>query len=120
MPDPTPETFAKNIAVDADFLELINVPVIAGRNFQNENPGDYSTSYIINETAVKQFQLTDPVGANFRRSGETAGKIIGVMKDFHFAKMTDRINPMVFFMDSVRSHRYMLIKIGGNISMGVK
>jgi putative ABC transport system permease protein len=33
--------------------------------------------------------------------------------------MTDRINPMVFFMDSVRSHRYMMIKIGGVISSGV-
>ena len=120
MPDPTPETFAKNIAIDADFLDLINVPVIEGRNFQSENPGDYSTSYIINETAVKQFQLTDPVGANFRRSGETTGKVIGVMKDFHFAKMTTRINPMVFFMDSVRSHRYMIIRIEGNISSGVK
>jgi putative ABC transport system permease protein len=120
MPDPTPETFAKNIAVDADFLDLIDVPVLEGRKFQHENPEDYSTSYIINETAVKQFQLTDPVGANFRRNGETTGKIIGVMKDFHFAKMTNRINPMVFFMDSVRSHRYMLIKIEGTISSAVK
>ena len=119
MPDPTPETFAKNIAVDEDFLELIDVPLVTGRNFQKENPNDYSTAYIINETAVKQFQLTDPVGANFRRSGQTRGKVIGVMKDLHFAKMTDRINPMVFFMDSVRSNRYMLIKIGGDISSGV-
>jgi putative ABC transport system permease protein len=120
MPDPTPETFAKNIAVDQDFLDLIGVPVLAGRNFQKDNPNDYSTAYIINETAVKQFQLTDPVGANFRRGGQTSGKIIGVMKDFHFAKMTDRINPMVFFMDSVRSNRYMLIKLGGDISAGVE
>ena len=119
MPDPTPETFAKNIAVDDDFLDLISVPLIEGRNFQKENPNDYSTAFIINETAVKQFQLSDPVGANFRRSGQTTGKVIGVMKDFHFAKMTNRINPMVFFMDSVRSHRYMLIKINGNISSGV-
>jgi len=120
MPDPTPETFAKNIAIDADFLNLINVPIIEGRNFQTDNPADYSTSYIINETAVKQFQLNDPIGANFKRSGETTGKVIGVMKDFHFAKMTNRINPMVFFMDSVRSHRYMLIKIEGNIVSGMK
>ena len=120
MPDPTPETFAKNIAIDADFLDLINVPIIEGRSFQTDNPADYSTSYIINETAVKQFQLNDPVGANFRRGGETTGKVIGVMKDFHFAKMTNRINPMVFYMDSVRSHRYMLIKIEGNVVSGVK
>jgi putative ABC transport system permease protein len=120
MPDQTPETFAKNIAVDAEFLDLINVPVIAGRNFQVENPGDYSNAFIINETAVKQFQLTDPVGANFRRSGDSSGRIIGVMKDFHFAKMTDRIDPMVFYLDSARSHRYMLIKVGGNVTSAVK
>jgi putative ABC transport system permease protein len=120
MPDQTPETFAKNIAVDPEFLSLIGVPILAGRNFDADNPQDYRTAYIINETAVKQFQLNDPVNVNFRRSGEQSGKVIGVMKDFHFAKMSDRINPMVFYLDSVSSYRYMFIKLEGNVAAGVK
>ena len=120
MPDQTPETFSKNIAVDPEFLSLIDVPLLAGRNFDADNPQDYRTAYIINETAVKQFQLTDPVGINFRRSGERHGKVIGVMKDFHFAKMSDRINPMAFYLDSISSYRYMFIKLQGDVAAGVK
>ncbi|MGC3945834.1 MAG: ABC transporter permease [Chryseolinea sp.] len=114
MPEQTPETFAKNIAIDTAFLRLIGVPLISGRNFQVDNFSDLGTSYIINETAVKQFQMTDPINANFRRSGESEGKIIGVMKDFHFAKMSERINPMVFYLDTLRSQRYMMISISGD------
>jgi putative ABC transport system permease protein len=115
MREEVPNTFAKNIAVNADFLDLIGVNILRGRNFQQENPSDYRTSYIINETAVKQFQLADPVGSNFRRSGDTEGKIIGVMPDFHFAKLNDRINAMVFYMDSALSSRYMFVKLQGNV-----
>lgn len=114
MPDETPETFAKNIAVDTAFLRLIGVPLLAGRNFQSNNAVDIRRAFIINETAVKQFQLKDPVNANFRRSGDTEGHIIGVMKDFHFSKMSERINPMVFYYDSISSQRYMMISFTGD------
>ncbi|MEJ1239194.1 ABC transporter permease [Chryseolinea sp. T2] len=119
MPDQTPDTFAKNIAIDTAFLRLIGVPLIAGRNFQWHNVADMRTSYILNETAVRQFQMKDPINANFRRSGDLQGKIIGVMKDFHFAKMSERINPMVFYFDTLRSQRYMMISISGSPSTAV-
>lgn len=120
MPEQTPETFAKNIAVDTAFLSLINVPLIAGRNFQSGNTADMRTSYIVNETAVRQFQLKDPVNANFRRGGDQEGKIIGVMKDFHFARMSERIGPMVFYLDTLRSQRYMMLGLTGDPSTAVR
>jgi putative ABC transport system permease protein len=119
MPQQTPETFAKNIAVDANFLQLINVPLLQGRNFKDDHATDYRTAYILNETAIKQYQLHDPIDANLRRSGDTEGKVIGVMKDFHFAKMNERINPMIFFMDSVLSYRYMFIKMEGDLANNI-
>ncbi|HZY82895.1 MAG TPA: ABC transporter permease [Cyclobacteriaceae bacterium] len=115
MPQQTPETFAKNIAVDKDFMELAGLELVAGRNFETDNPQDYRTAYIINETAVKQFQLNDPVGANFRRSGETQGRVIGVMKDFYFDRLNYKINPMVFFTDTTSVYEHMYIKIQGDI-----
>lgn len=120
MQEPTPETFAKNIAVDPGYLDLIGVPLVDGRNFNADNPSDYRHAFIINETAVKQYQLKDPVGSNFRRSGHSQGKVIGVMKDYRFAKMTERMNAMVFFLDSLASYGYMLVKIQGNIHEGVE
>ncbi len=116
MPQQTPETFAKNIAVDENFLSLAGVDLVAGRNFDAENPADYNDAFIVNETAVKQFQLHDPVGANFRRSGRAQGRVIGVMKDFHFARLNERINPMVFFIDSTLVFEHMYIKIEGDLN----
>lgn len=115
MPQQTPETFSKNIAVDEDFLELIGVDLVAGRNFDAENLADYNTAFIVNEAVVKQFQLKDPVGANFRRSGDTHGRVIGVMKDFHFTRLSEKISPMVFFLDSTRIFNHMYIKIQGDL-----
>lgn len=116
MPRQTPETFAKNIAIDENFLDLAGVDLLAGRNFQEENPSDYNNAFIVNETTVRQFQLKDPVGANFRRSGSTSGRIIGVMKDFHFTALNYKISPMVFFIDSTMAYEHMYIKMQGNIT----
>jgi putative ABC transport system permease protein len=115
MPQQTPDTFAKNIAVDKDFLDLTGIDLIAGRNFEGDNPSDIRDAFIINETAVRQYQLKDPVGANLRRGGESTGRIIGVMKDFHFQQLNYEIDPMVFFTDTTMSFEHMYIKIQGDI-----
>jgi putative ABC transport system permease protein len=115
MPQQTPDTFAKNIAVDPDFLALTGIELIAGRNFESDNPADLRDAFIINETAVRQYQLKDPVGANLHRGGESTGRVIGVMKDFHFQQLNFRINPMVFFTDTTMAFEHMYIKIQGNV-----
>lgn len=115
MPDPTPETFAKNIAVDASFIGLMGIGIVEGRGFQDVSNADYDNRFIVNQAAVRQFQLTSPVGASFRRDQDDHGSIIGVMKDFHFTSMRDPIGPMVFFMDSIRSYRYMFARLQGEL-----
>jgi putative ABC transport system permease protein len=51
-----------------------------------------STHFILNETAIKEIGLKDPVGKRFRL-WETEGTIIGVVKDFHFNTMREKIAP---------------------------
>lgn len=120
MPEQTPDTFAKNIAVDTAFLDLMGVRILAGRNFQSYNSADHRTAYIINEAAVRQFELKEPIHANFHRSGDTTGRIIGVMKDFHFSKMSEKINPMVFFLDSLQASRYLFLSVRGSATTAVR
>ncbi len=114
MPDPTPETFARYTAVDPNFLNLIGVPIKAGRGILEDNPGDLRYNYIINETAVRQYGLSQPVGTRFRMAQDTQGRIIGVMKDFHFSSLHEPIRPLVFYLDSIQSYQYMFIRISGN------
>ena len=82
------------IPVDRDFLKVLNLSLTAGKDFSN-TPAD-STNYILNETAVTQMGIQDPVGKRFKFHDQE-GRIIGVVKDFHFKNLHNKIEPMILF-----------------------
>lgn len=81
------------LSVDKDFIPFFKMKMAAGRAFT----GDESDQghFILNEAAVKEMGLKDPVGKRFSMSGRR-GTILGVVKDFHFASMKEKIAPTVF------------------------
>lgn len=83
--------------VDADYLHVLDVKLVEGRSFIKGNLAD-SNSFILNETAVNQLGLKDPVGKEivWERDGpEVKGPIIGVVKDFHFQSLHEPIRPLL-------------------------
>ncbi|MFC1724459.1 ABC transporter permease [candidate division KSB1 bacterium] len=82
-----------NLVTDHDFLDLYGIKLIKGRNFSKEISTDLKEAYIINETAAEIIGVEDPVGLKFGYNWRP-GKIIGVVKDFHFIPMTLRIIPL--------------------------
>lgn len=110
MPHETPQNFAKTMCVDPAFLPLMGIPLVQGRNF---NPGaaDQGATYLVNETAVRRFQLKNPLATPFGRFDQEPARIVGVVRDFHFAGLTSRIDPLVLSVDSVQSHRYAFVKL---------
>lgn len=87
--------------VDEDYLNVFQIELVAGRNFDPlAFPADTSNAYIINESAVKAFKWDDPIGKTFAWVGigsdgkEREGKIIGVVKDFHYRPLRDKIGPL--------------------------
>jgi putative ABC transport system permease protein len=83
----------RQLFVDKDFIPFFKLKIAAGKAFT----GDESdrSHFILNEAAVKEIGLKDPVGKRFSMSGRR-GTIIGVVKDFHFASMKEKIGPTVF------------------------
>lgn len=80
--------------VDDDFIKIVGMNIIEGKWF-GPGKGNDTRNVIVNETAVKELGLRQPViGQRFSAQGDT-GVIIGVVKDFHFRSMHDRIGPMV-------------------------
>jgi len=112
MPDETPANFAKTIAISAEFLDLMGIPLLQGNTFR-EDGADTLQYFIVNETLAKRFQLSDPLSATFGWHGEPPGKIIGVMKDFHFISVAYDINPLVMYVTPRSSYRYIFLKISG-------
>lgn len=85
--------------VDHNYLDVFGIPLVEGRNFLPDAPGDRN-AFIINETAAKAYGWEHPVGMTF--TGERTGQpgdtvtIIGVMKDFHFVNYRLPIKPLRF------------------------
>jgi putative ABC transport system permease protein len=81
------------MAIEEDFLEMFNMQLVEGNNFTGTKAD--STHYILNETAIKQAGIQDPIGKRFKL-WLTEGTIIGVVKDFHFSSIHNKIEPAVF------------------------
>ena len=67
--------------VNYDFIPTYNLKMAYGRNFSKEYPAD-NKACIINETAMKVFGWSDPIGKQIYMYG-TSIPVIGVVKDFH-------------------------------------
>jgi putative ABC transport system permease protein len=82
--------------VDFDYIPQYKIRMIAGRAFSRDFQTDTTQSMILNEAAVKMFGYSSPeqaVGRRFKQWGRE-GKIIGVMKDFHFRSLQLPIKPL--------------------------
>jgi len=80
---------------DPDYLEVMGLELIEGRNFSKEIQSDLNNSCIINETLIKKYQLENPVGKIIELpiiQWETT--IVGVVKDFHFKSLHSPIAPL--------------------------
>ncbi|MFC2118428.1 ABC transporter permease [Bacteroidota bacterium] len=78
---------------DPDYVDVMELELIQGRNLSYDITSDFAVKYIINEEAVKFLEFDDPIGkivtANFGTS-----EIIGVFKDFHFNSLHSKIGPL--------------------------
>jgi putative ABC transport system permease protein len=83
--------------VDFDYLNQYKIKMVAGRPFSRDfMTTDTSQAMILNEEAVKLFGYTSPqqaIGRRFKQWGRE-GKIVGVMKDFHFRSLQEKIKPL--------------------------
>lgn len=83
--------------VSYDFIPTYNLKMIYGRNFSKEYPAD-NQSCIINETALKVFGWTDPIGKRITMYGKSY-PVIGVVKDFHPFSVHNPIPTYVMFLN---------------------
>ena len=96
---------------DHDYIKTFGLKIIEGRDFIKGSPAD-SSGIIINEEAVKQMKLKNPVGTDIFLWGD--GKIIGVVKDYNFMPLTEKIQPIALKIRKDGLYRYAVIRINKN------
>ncbi len=79
--------------VDPEFLELYDLRLKSGRFFSKEYQSDINNTALINEAAVREFDLEDPLKLEISVPGGKA-KVIGVVKNFNFQSLHHPIEPM--------------------------
>jgi putative ABC transport system permease protein len=113
------------IIADYDFAGTYGIDIVEGRNFSREFGSDAQGAYLVNQTAVEEFALGPaPVDReiSFGTGPDDWGKIVGVMKDFHFASFKEKIGPLVVWLNhdylKIRGY-YLTVKIGGGDISGM-
>lgn len=105
--DPTLDAKQVNILTDfnadQNYIPTLGMQMTSGRNFSTDFPTD-SSAVIINETAEKLLGFKNPLNETLYRpsgyasNGAFASKpfhIIGVVKDFNFNSMHDKVGPLI-------------------------
>ena len=90
--------------IDENYLPALQVQVLSGRNFSAGFPSDINSAVLINETFAKEAGWQDPVGKtidfmNLPGWGTKKIRVIGLVKDYHFESLREKIKPMVFTME---------------------
>lgn len=114
-------------AVDYDFIDLYELELIAGRNFDREMGTDAAAENsqeqsaeiagIVNEATVKRFGwggVEDALGKRIMRdpvSNDFTCRIIGVVRDFHFDSLQREIEPMVLFINPAYASNYRHLSV---------
>jgi len=106
--DPNLNTSFSDAAVGYDFVKTMKLQLKEGRDFSREFAD--SASYLLNEAAVKKISYQNPVGKPLWW-GNRQGKIIGVLKDFHFNSMHTTIEPLVIRLADNQKWGTILIRI---------
>ena len=105
----------KFVSADQEFLSTYGVKVVAGRDFSKDFGTDTS-AFLINEAAVHALGLKsneDAIGKDINYGSRT-GKLIGVINDFHFESMHQKIVPLILLVPrSAFAYGRISVKIAG-------
>lgn len=96
-----------NLVGDYDVMEILELQLKEGRFFSQET-GSESANIIINEAAAKIIGFKEPIG-KIVRIWEKEKQIIGVVKDFHFESLYEKVKPC--FIQCQPNQRNVLVKI---------
>jgi len=103
-----------NNYVDADYLATMGIRLKEGRAFSTDNAADLKSTYLINETGIKLYNLRNPIGQIIIPGNGEKGEIIGIIDDFHYRGLNYQQSPLLLFYTPDYLN-YMNIKISSNL-----
>ncbi len=100
--------------IDENFIDLMKLNLVEGRDFDLKFLTDSTDAVIVNEQLVKKFAIKNPVGSEldgFENRGLKNPKIIGVVKDFNFTTLEIGVEPVIMYMSTGSEINYILARL---------
>lgn len=99
----------RHLRIEGDFIDLLDIEVVDGRNFDPQLISDKTSGVLVNESFVRKMQLEDPVGKviPFSYGDLKDPTVIGVVEDYHFESAKEEVDPLVIY----QSEQYPLHSI---------
>jgi putative ABC transport system permease protein len=83
-------TLVNVLQVGNDYIDVMGMELLAGRDFSKRLLTDVGPAFIVNETMVKKMGWDQPLGKHIQN-----GKVIGVVKDFHYNSLRTSVEPFM-------------------------
>ncbi len=112
----TPEHQTQEKAIDFmmvshDFIPVMEIPLVSGRNFSTSFTTDDTAAFIINETAAKTYGWKDPLNYVLENGFGYKGRIVGVVRDFNYKSLHEPVQPLVMMLGG---------RLQGNLLLRIK
>ncbi len=112
--DPEQSVLIGTHIVDYDYIETVKIELKDGRSFSKDFPADLAAdstaNFMINEVLEKIMDKENAVGERFSFWG-MEGRIIGVMKDFHYHSVRMKIEPVVFLLAPADWFSWIVVRV---------
>lgn len=98
--------------IDEAYLPLLQITMVKGRNFSKAFPSDTASAVMVNESFVKMANWKEPLGqiVDFFYNNKKF-TVIGVVKDYHYASLNEKIGPQIFLSHPQYPLRDVFVKI---------
>lgn len=83
--------------VGASFVSVLGLRLVEGQDFSATTGTEAERPAIVNRTFVREMGWDEPIGKKVGEDPRFSGRVIGVVEDFHFQSLHERIVPFVVF-----------------------
>ena len=90
------QTSLNHMPVADDFVEVMGMRIVRGRDFSADHGTDDMTGVIANETLVARMNWDEPIGKRIQ-AGSRQQTVIGVVKDFNFKSLHNPVEPFLMY-----------------------
>lgn len=101
---------------DDGYLKTLEIPIVAGRDFDKNRDDPADGPVIINRTAMRALGWNSIEGKRLKYKDDSAAghPVVGVMEDFHYQDMQYAVEPLVHFYregKNVGAHRFLSVRV---------